>query len=205
MGVEDIIAVIQREADAEAKRIIEDAEQQAAQLIADAEAEVQSQIEVATERLGPEIRGASQRRINAVRLRLLEQRARDDAARLVAVFDAAEAQVAAIAAGADDERWAAAVSVLCEEALGSVGEGASVRIRAADADAVSGVAEAWGTDVVSLPDSADPGPVVRSHDGRIEVDARLSVRLERARSLLAEAVAQRLRLEAVDRASGSAV
>jgi vacuolar-type H+-ATPase subunit E/Vma4 len=204
MGVEDIIAVIEREADEEAKRIIDDAEQQANELLADADANVQAQVDAATERLGPEIRGASQRRINAVRLRMLEQRARDDAARLVAVFDAAEEQVTTIAGGAATERWSSALSALCGEALRSVGEGASVKVCARDVDAISSVADAWHAEVVALTDDEEPGLVVSSGDGRIEVDARLSVRLERARSLLAEAVAQLLDLEPVAREHGSA-
>ena len=204
MGVEDIIAVIAREADEEASRIVDEAERQAQQVVAEAEAEVQAQVDAAIERQGAQIRGASQRRVNAARLQILEQRASDDAARLVAVFDAAEEQVMAIASDSDDERWAAAMSALCAEALDAVGTGGSVRLRARDADAISSVAEAGGATVVLASDESAPGLVVSSGDGRIEVDARLSVRLERARSLLAEAVAQRLQLEPVERVARSA-
>ncbi len=92
MGVEDIVAVIDREAREEATRIVAEAERRADELIAAAESGVQAQVDAAIERSGPEIRGAAQRRINAVRLSILEERARDDAARLVAVFDDAEAR-----------------------------------------------------------------------------------------------------------------
>lgn len=204
MGVEDIIAVIAREADEEATRIVDEAEQQALQLIAQAEADVQAQVDAAIERQGAHIRGTAQRRVNAVRLGILEQRARDHAGQLVAVFDAAETRVMAIAAGSDPDRWRAALSALCAEGLRAVGDGAAVRVRARDVDAVSSVAHAGGAEVVLLADDAEPGLVVESGDGRIEVDARLSVRLVRARSLLAEAVAQRLHLEPVGRASRSA-
>jgi len=203
MGVDDIIAVIAREADEEATRIVAEAEQQANELVAGAEATVQDQVDAAFERLGPEIRSASQRRVNAVRLRILEQRARADAARLMSVFEAAEERVAAIAGGTDPVRWSSALSSLCLDALHSVGEGAAVKVRARDVAAISSTAEAWHADVVALPDDDEPGLVVSSNDARIEVDARLSVRLERARSLLAEAVAQRLQLEPVDRNQGS--
>ncbi len=203
MGVEDIIAVIAREADEEASRIVDEAERQARQVVAQAEAEVQAQVDAAIERQGAQIRGASQRRVNAARLQILEQRARDDAARLVAVFDAAEEQVIAVASGSDTERWRTAMSALCAEALDAVGTGGLVRVRARDADAISSVAEAAGAEVVLVPDETEPGLVVSSGDARIEVDARLSVRLERARSLLAETVAQRLHLEPVERASRS--
>jgi vacuolar-type H+-ATPase subunit E/Vma4 len=203
MGVGGIIEIIEREAAEDATRIVEEAERQASEMVADAEAEVQAQVEAAIERLGPEIRAESQRRINAVRLRILERRARADAARLVAVFDAAEAQVAAIAGGADPSRWSSALSALCAEALRSVEEGALVSVRAQDVDAVRPVTEAWRAEVVVLAEDREPGLVASSRDGRIEVDARLSVRAERARSLLAEGVAQRLRLELADREPGS--
>jgi len=199
MGVEDIIAVIECEAVEEATRIVEDAEQQGGELVEGAEADVQAQVDAAIERLGPEIRAASQRRINAVRLRILERRARDDAARLTAVFDLAEEQVRTIAHGADPSRWSSGLAALCAEALRSVDEGASLSVRARDVDAVASAADAWGAEVVAITDDEEPGLVVSSRDGRIEVDARLSVRLERARSLLAEAVAQLLHLEPVDR------
>lgn len=205
MGVEEIIAVIAREAGEEAARIVAAAEQQARDLVADAEAEVQVQVDAAVERLGPEIRAASQRRVNAVRLRILEQRARDDAARLMDVFDAAEQQVTAIANGADPPRWSAGLARLCADGLRSVGEGAAVQVRERDVRAISRLAEAEHAEVVALPDDAEPGLIVASHDGRIVVDARLPVRLERARSLLAEAVAQQLDLERSSRGPGSAV
>ncbi len=204
MGVEEIVAIIEREVDEEATRILEDAELQASAMVTAAEAEVQAQVDSAVERLGPEIRAAAQRRINAVRLRILEERARADAARLMAVFDAAEKQVGAIADGADRSRWESALSALCDEALRAVGEGASVRVRAQDVDAIHGAADPWRADIVALADDEEPGLTVSSQDGRIEVDARLSVRVERARSLLAEGVAQLLRLEPADREPGSA-
>ena len=204
MGVEEIIAVIQREADDEATRIVKEAERQATELVAAAESGVQAQVDAAIERSGPEIRGASQRRVNAVRLRILEERARHDATRLVAVFDAAEERVAAIADGADPERWSSALSALCAEALRSVGEGASVKVRGPDVNAILSVAGDWQAEVVAVADDEAPGVVVTSGDGRIEVDARLSVRLQRARVLLAEAVAQLLELEPVEREQGTA-
>ena len=48
MGVEEIIAVIDREAREEATRIVEEAERQAAALIADAESGVRAQVDAAS-------------------------------------------------------------------------------------------------------------------------------------------------------------
>jgi vacuolar-type H+-ATPase subunit E/Vma4 len=203
MGVEGIIAVIEREADLEAARIVENAEREAQEVVAAAEAAVQARVDAAVERHGPEIAAGSRRRVNTVRLRILEERARADAARLTAVFDAAEERVTSIAGGADPVRWSSALSSLCLEALRSVGEGATVSVRGRDADAIAEAAATWRAQIVALGDEADPGLLVSSGDGRIEVDARLAVRLERARSLLAEAVAQQLHLEPVDRGQGT--
>lgn len=205
MGVEEIVAIIEHEAEQEAARILGDAERQAQETVAAAEAGVQARVDAAVERMGPEVRAAAQRRINAVRLRILEDRARADAARLVDVFDAAEVQVRAIAAGADPQRWSSALSALCAEALRSVGQGATVRVRAGDIEAVRNVAEQWRAEVVALGDDMEPGLLVVAQDGRIEVDARLSVRLERARTLLAESVAQVLRLGPVEGQPGVVV
>ena len=204
MGVEEIVAIIEREAEQEATRILEEAEREASELVAAAEAGVQAQVATAIERLGPEIRAAAQRRINAVRLRILEDRARADATRLVAVFDAAEAQVRAIAGGADPPRWSSALAALCSEALRALGPGASVRLRAGDVDAVRAAAATWRAELVALADDAEPGLMASAGDGRMEVDARLSVRLERARTLLAEGVAQALRLGSADAGPGTA-
>jgi vacuolar-type H+-ATPase subunit E/Vma4 len=203
MGVEEIVAIIEREADEEATRILEDAERQARETVAAAEAGVQARVDAAVGRLGPEIRAAAQRRINAVRLRILEDRARADAARLVGVVDTAEDEVRAIAGGADPPRWSSALSAWCTEALRAVGQGATVRLRAGDVGAVRGVADRWRAEVVALADDEEPGVLVSAQDGRLEVDARLSVRLERARKLLAESVAQVLRLGAVEDQPGA--
>lgn len=203
MGVEKIIQLIEQEAADEAAMIVADAERDASESVAAAEATVAAQIAEALERLGPEIRAESQRRINAVRLRILEERARDDAERLTAVFDAAQARLEAIADGADAPRWSRAMERLCGDALESVGEGASIAICSRDASAIAEAARRGSAEIVSNPDSAPAGLVVTSHDGRIEVDASLAVRIDRARSLLAEAVARMLMLGPSDSASGA--
>ena len=77
-------------------------------------------------------------------------------------------------------------------------------MRGPDVKAILSVAGDWQAEVVALADDEAPGVVVTSGDGRIEVDARLSVRLQRARVLLAEAVAQLLELEPVEREQGTA-
>jgi len=195
MSVEKIIQFIEREAEDEAARIVADAEAEVRGSVATAEAEVEARVVDTLERVGPELRAESRRRVNAVRLRALEERARDDAARLSAVFDAAEERLVGIAAGADEGRWSATLARLCSDALDSVGEGASVAIRSRDAPSIAAVARRWDARVRRLDDATQAGLVATSADGRVEVDASLVVRMERARSLLAESVAQMLALE----------
>lgn len=195
MSVEKIIQFIEREAEDEATKIVADAEREASAAAAAAAADVEARVAEALERVGPEIRAVSQRRINVVRLQILEERARDDAARLTAVFDAAETRLRGIAEGADERRWTAALERLCVAALGSAGEGASVVIRSRDAPAVAAVAGRWKAEVEALDDGAPAGLRVLSHDGRIEIDAGLAVRVDRARSLMAEQVVRALALE----------
>jgi vacuolar-type H+-ATPase subunit E/Vma4 len=203
MSVEKIIQLIEREAEDETTVIVAQAEREARESVAAARADIEARVAEALERVGPEIRATSQRRINAVRLQVLEGRARDDAARLTAVFDAAESCAGEIAEGADERRWWAALERLCADALRSVGEGASVAIRSRDAPAVADVASREKAGVEVLPDDVPAGLRAISHDGRIEVDARLAVRVERARSLMAERVARALALEPGDIGNGS--
>ena len=195
MSVEKIIQLIEREAEDEATKIVADAEAAVRESVAVAQADVEARIADALERVGPELRAASQRRINAVRLRILEERARDDAARLTAVFDAAEAHLDDIAAGADEQRWWAALEQLCSDTLASVGEGASVAIRSQDVPAIADATRRWDAHVMPLDGATRAGLVTSSPDGRIEVDASLEVRVERARSLTAESVARMLAIE----------
>ena len=203
MSVEKIIQLIEREAEDEATVIVNDAEREARDSVAAARADIEARVAEALERLGPEIRATSQRRINEVRLHVLEERARDDAARLTAVFDAAESRASEVAEGADERRWWAALEQLCTDALSSVGEEASVAIRSRDTPAVADLASRAKAGVEALADDVPAGLRVISHDGRIEVDARLPVRVERARSLMAERVARALALEPGDISNGS--
>ena len=192
MSVKTIIELIEREAGEEAQALVADAERTARGLLADAEAGVAAQVSEALERHGPEIRAVAQRRINEVRLRVLEERARLDAERLRAAFDVAAERVEAIADGGDPARWSAALEGICRDALDVIGEAAVVRVRRRDVETVRPVAAEHGARVEEVGDSAPTGVVAASADGRMEVDGSLPVRLERARLLLAGEVARML-------------
>jgi len=207
MGVQTIIGLIESEAAEESAGIVADAERTAADLVAEAEAEVATCLGEALDRHGAEIRAESQRRINTVRLRVLEDRATLDAERLGAVFEAADDRVRAIADGVDSAdraarvdgvRWSAALVRLSGDALESVGQGARLRVRARDAPPLADLVAERGAELETADDETPPGIVVTSADGRIEIDASLPVRLERARTLLAESVAAMLALRPGD-------
>jgi vacuolar-type H+-ATPase subunit E/Vma4 len=121
-------------------------------------------------------------------MRLNERRVDLALARTAAVFDAAAAELGEIADGGDPERWSAALGRLAREALDLTGPGATVRVRFRDAALISTVVEAAGGRLEPAEDAPD-GVTAVSADGRIEVDATIPVRLERARSRLAEVVA----------------
>jgi vacuolar-type H+-ATPase subunit E/Vma4 len=194
MAVETIIERIAQESLAEAAAIVTEAEREGQRLVEAAEARVVAQVDEALERAGPGIRAEAARRVNEVRLRLLEERARRDAERISAAFDAAAAQLQRIAAGADEPRWRCAIRRLCLEALRATGPSAEVHLRSRDVALVEDVLERHGAAVRALPDDAPAGPMAISADGRTRVDASLAVRLERARRLMAEEVAEVLGL-----------
>jgi V/A-type H+-transporting ATPase subunit E len=188
-----IVADIERETASEVARILADAEARAAALVDAARTDLRSAVDAARARAEPAARLDAARRINAARLRLLDRRADLATARSEAVFDAAGRRIEAIAGGADPDRWAAALVRLVGESLDQAGPGATVVVRPADLALVAGWAST--ADVrVTADDDAAAGVRMVSADGRIEIDATLSARLDRARVRLAEAVATRLGL-----------
>jgi vacuolar-type H+-ATPase subunit E/Vma4 len=196
MSVEAMVRLIAAEAETEAAAIVAAAQDEAAGIVAAAQASADARVAAARALAEPGIRGEGTRLVNAARLRLLERRAERAAERSAAVFAAATERLARIADGAEVARWERALRRLAGEALELAGGGGEIQLRARDTGAVAGVADGAGARVVPLPDDAPAGLVIRSADGRIEVDARLRARLARARLLLADRVAADLGLEA---------
>jgi vacuolar-type H+-ATPase subunit E/Vma4 len=92
-----------------------------------------------------------------------------------------------------------------EETAGLIGPGGVLVVRAVDADAarptatrlgcrleVTGAGAAAAQGAHGMAPAPAPGVLGRSADGRVEVDATLPARLERARVRLAEPVARLL-------------
>lgn len=196
MSVEAMVRLIAEEAEVEAAAIVAAAQDDAARIVAAARKAADARVAAARALSVPGVRGEGTRLVNAARLRLLERRAERAAERSAAVFEAASERLTRIADGAEPERWQQALGRLAGEALELAGSGAEIQLRANDRGAVAEAVAAVAARVIPLGADAPAGLVVRSTDGRIEVDATLEARLGRARLRLAERVAERLGPEA---------
>ncbi len=198
MGVEAIVRVIEAEAEAEARRLVEEARRAAEERVARAEAAVEAAVAAAAERLEGELRTELVRAVNAARRRRLEAEARALTDAVETVIERARAELGAVAAAADPpsrDRWRAALRRWLEAALAVTGTPATVRARPADAAllAESPIPGAGAVELVVDPD-LPPGCRVAGPEGRVEVEATLPVRLARAEERCAEAVARALGL-----------
>jgi vacuolar-type H+-ATPase subunit E/Vma4 len=193
MSIAAIVERIDAEAQTEADAILAEADLRAAGLVGAATAERDRRVAAALERAEPGLRADRTRRANAARMRRLDRDASLAATRTARAFELAGARLEAIAAGADPDRWLAALRTLTRAAIAEAGDRAVIRIRVADAAHIEDLVAAAGgrlelVDQAGMP----PGVIVRSADGRLEIDATLPTRLERARLRLADATARSL-------------
>ena len=206
MSVAEIVRVVEASAEAEADGIVAAAHSEAAARVGLAEAAAVARVRAACERAEPGYRAEAMRLVNAARLRLLERRAVRSAALVEAVADAAAERLVAIAADTDGVRWTRALTRLLEETAGVVGSGGVLVVRSVDLDTARSAAaglscrlEPMGCAALPGASASDlthggpvPGVVGRSADRRVEIDATLPARLDRARIHLAEPVARLL-------------
>lgn len=193
MGVEAIVRVIEAEAEAEARRLVEEARRSAEERIARAEADAEAAVEAAAAQLEAELRSELVRAVNAARRRRLEAEAAALVAMLGAAADAARAELEAIANAVEPAaraRWHRALRAWLEEALAVTGIPARAVVRPSDVALLAG---RDGVEVVTDPELS-PGCRVTGRDGRVEVEATLPVRLARAEARCAEALARALGL-----------
>lgn len=194
MSVTDIVREIDAQTAAEIDRRLADADVRAAAVVEQARDAIRARVEAALARAEPAIRAETARRVNAARQRLRDRRAELALDTTTAVYASAHARLDAIAGGAEPGRWTDSLHALLDEALGLVGPEPTVRLRDCDARVVAARVRAVGGRVERVPDHSPAGVVVRSCDGRIEVDATIQVRLERAHARLAEWLAGQLGL-----------
>lgn len=196
MSVAEIVREIDAATAADIGRRLDEADRQAGDILERARADVRARVETAVVRAEPGIRAEAARRTNAARQRVRERRAELALTTSTAVYAAAEARLAAIAGGEQPERWGTALRRLLDEALALVGPGATIHVRDADAGVVADRVRAAAGHLECLPAGSPPGLIVRGADGRIEVDATIALRLDRAYTRLGEWLALTLGLGA---------
>lgn len=204
MSVAEIVRVVEASAEAEADGIVASARSEAAARVGLAEAAAVARVRGACERAEPGYRAEAMRLVNTARLRLLERRAVRSAALVEMAAEAAAARLVLIATERGGVRWTRALTQLLEETAGMVGSGGVLAVRPIDFDTARSTAAGLSCRLepmgcVSVPSASDPtwgvpvpGVVGRSADGRVEIDATLPARLDRARIHLAEPVARLL-------------
>jgi V/A-type H+-transporting ATPase subunit E len=180
MGIDTILESIERDAAEEAEARLASAGEEAARIRADAEASAERRVAAAVAAAEPHLRAEAARVVNAARLALLRRRAELAADRSEVAWREASTRLEAIAAEGG-RRWRRALEHLTLEALELAGPGATIRVRPVDRAFVADVARKRRAGVETADPDAPPGPVVRSADGRLEIDATLPARLERAR------------------------
>jgi vacuolar-type H+-ATPase subunit E/Vma4 len=198
MSVEAIVRVVDEAGAAEAEQIVAAARDDAAARVAAATNAAEARTRDACERADPGDRASAMRVVNAARLRQLERRVARSADLVDAALQAAAERLATIAADPESERWRAALGHLLAETASLVGPGATLLVRPQDLEAAKPIATRLACRLAALDGDggAVPGVLGRSADGRVEVDATLTVRLARARSRLAEPVARLLGMDA---------
>jgi vacuolar-type H+-ATPase subunit E/Vma4 len=187
----EIVREVERETAVEVAAILAAADRRAAEIVETARKAVRARVDTAVARAEPGVRAEAGRRVNEARLRIGERRVELEVARSSAVHAAAAERLGAIvrATGANRDRWAASLVRLTREALELAGPNATIRVRDADAATIRRHVEELGGRLEPIVGDGPDGIVAVSQDGRIEVDARIPARLERARTRLAEALA----------------
>jgi vacuolar-type H+-ATPase subunit E/Vma4 len=173
MSGEAILRSILEESDREVESIEADARARADEMLAQARAAAHARVAEAVLAAEPMLRADAARRVNAARLRLLHARAERRARDVADVFDEAARRLGEMAR-AEPERWRDAIERLSLAARLQAGDGAQ------------------------LDDTGLTSELLRavSPDGRLSVDASVPARVERARRLLVDEVAEILAAEA---------
>jgi vacuolar-type H+-ATPase subunit E/Vma4 len=196
MSVAEIVREIDTVTAADIERVLAEADVRAREILEQAGAVVRARVETAVVRAEPAIRAETARRTNLARQRVRERRAELALTTTVAVRAAALARLDAIACGDEPERWADSLQRLLDEALALVGPGATIHVRGCDAGIIAARVQAMDGCLELLAADSPAGILARAADGRIEVDATIDVRLDRAHARLAECLARTLGLGA---------
>lgn len=186
MGADSIVGAIADEAAQEVADLLAEAGRAAEAQLAAARAAVDAQVAAACAVAEVEAGAEAQRQVNEATLSLVRRRAELASGQVDLAIATAERRLEAIAGGNSPGRWAEALARMALEALPLAGPGARVEVRAADVASLQRALAGADAHIVSLSgDDVPAGVRVRSADGRVEIDALLSTRLQRVRAPLA--------------------
>jgi V/A-type H+-transporting ATPase subunit E len=187
----ELVAILEKEAAAEAERILADARVEAEKIAADARTEADAIRETARRRAETERKAAQTRAQSAAQLKAssLVLQAKDAA--IAEVFERAHRDLARLAQ--DRNTYQRLLRALIKEASAELTGRVIVEVNPSDADAARQAARELDLDAEVKPSAdASGGVVVSTSDGRFVVQNTLASRLERVKPTLVTEVASML-------------
>jgi len=178
----DLVAEIDREAEAEKRKILEEARGKAAEILAAAAARIRAAAENESHLTEKRARVNEDRLLGQARMESLGERLRGLRREYQLVFEMAQQQIELLVRS---PRYPDAMRALIREALGVVSQAASVCVAQADEEMCRGILRELGTVCEVKTEDLAPGSViVASADGKVRIDNSLRVRLAAAETLL---------------------
>jgi len=184
----ELVAILQKEADAERERLLDDAKAQAEQIIAEAQKEADAQLAARRQELEVERQSARMRAESAAQVRAaaLVLQAKDEV--LADVFAKAEAELVRMAL--DRSRYAALLRGLIREAAAGLDGRPVVEVHPSDLDVARTAVRELKLDAEVKPaDDIRGGARLSTENGRFVVENTLASRIERVKSFIAPEIA----------------
>jgi len=184
----ELVALLQKEANAERERLLKDARTQAEQIVAEAQKEAEAQLaarrqELVAERESARMRAESAAQVHAAALVL---QAKDQA--VTDVFAKAEAELARVAQ--DRSRYASLLRGLIREAAAELEGRLVVEVHPSDLDLARAALRELKLDAEVKPaEDVRGGARLSTENGRFVVENTLASRIERVKSVVAPEVA----------------
>jgi len=184
----ELVAILQREADAERERLLNEAKAQADQIVAEAQQEAETHLASRHQLLDAERQSARMRAESAAQVRAaaLVLQAKDEA--LADVFAKAEAELARVAQ--DRSRYASLLRGLIREAAAELEGRLVVEVHPSDLDLARAALRELKLDAEVKPaEDVRGGARLSTENGRFVVENTLASRIERVKSVVAPEVA----------------
>jgi vacuolar-type H+-ATPase subunit E/Vma4 len=187
----ELVAILEKEANAEIQRVLDDARRQTEQLAAQANQEAQAYLAEQRQRIEADRKAAQLKSDSAAQVRAaaLVLQAKDQA--IAEVFSAAAAELSRLQQ--DKTRYGAILGGLIREAAAGLSGQNTIEASPKDLDLVQQAVKDLKLDAeVKASSDVSGGVRLISSDGRFVVENTLASRVERVRSLLAPEIAARL-------------